>query len=121
MTRLIPHPVLSTTLVVLWLMLTRFSLGYLILGTALALVAGRAYSALHPVRPRADVRPAPARPAVRQQHQRAVPAAQPRRDRQGLRPRTVQDDDLVQRRAHADSRPTIRSRRAASTPTACSR
>lgn len=52
MTRLIPHPVLSVSLVMLWLMLTRFSLGYLILGTALALVAGRAYSALHPAKPR---------------------------------------------------------------------
>lgn len=51
MTRLIPHPVLSTTLVVLWLMLTRFSLGYLILGTALSLVAGWAMSALHPSTP----------------------------------------------------------------------
>ena len=52
MTRLVPHPVLSVSLVVLWLMLTRFSLGYLILGTALSLVAGRAYSALHPAKPR---------------------------------------------------------------------
>lgn len=52
MTRFIPHPFLSLSLIVLWMMLTRFSLGYLILGTALSLVAGRAYSALHPVRPR---------------------------------------------------------------------
>ena len=52
MTRLIPHPVLSASLVLFWLMLTRFSLGYLILGTALSLVAGRAYSALHPAKPR---------------------------------------------------------------------
>lgn len=51
MNRLIPHPVLSATLVVLWLMLTRFSLGYLILGTALSLVAGRAMAALHPATP----------------------------------------------------------------------
>ncbi len=52
MTRLFPHPVLSISLVFLWLMLTRFSLGYLILGTALSLVAGWAYSALHSARPR---------------------------------------------------------------------
>ncbi|MCZ0961932.1 Na+/H+ antiporter subunit E [Paracoccus benzoatiresistens] len=52
MTRLVPHPVLSASLVLLWLMLTRFSLGYLILGTALSLVAGWAYSALHPAKPR---------------------------------------------------------------------
>lgn len=50
MTRIIPHPVLSLALILLWLVLTRFSLGYLILGTALALVAGRAYSALQPDR-----------------------------------------------------------------------
>lgn len=52
MIRFIPYPFLSLVLVVLWLMLTRFSLGYLILGTALSLVAGWAYSALHPVKPR---------------------------------------------------------------------
>ena len=52
MSRLFPHPVLSMALILLWLMLTRFSLGYLILGTALSLVAVWAYSALHPARPR---------------------------------------------------------------------
>lgn len=52
MTRLVPYPFLSLSLIVLWLMLTRFSLGYLILGTALSLVAGQAYSALHPAKPR---------------------------------------------------------------------
>ena len=51
MSRLIPHPVVSLALILMWLMLTRFSLGYLILGTALALLAGWAYDALHPVRP----------------------------------------------------------------------
>lgn len=52
MTRLIPHPVLSAALILIWLMLTRFSLGYLILGTALSLIAGWAMSALHPDTPR---------------------------------------------------------------------
>ncbi|MGN7869745.1 putative monovalent cation/H+ antiporter subunit E [Paracoccus haematequi] len=52
MIRLFPHPVLSLCLIFLWLMLTRFSLGYLILGTALSLVAGWAYSALHSAKPR---------------------------------------------------------------------
>lgn len=52
MTRLFPHPVLSLFLILLWLMLTRFSLGYLLLGTVLSLVAGWAYSALHSPRPR---------------------------------------------------------------------
>ncbi|WEF25239.1 Na+/H+ antiporter subunit E [Paracoccus sp. S3-43] len=52
MMRLFPHPVLSLCLVFLWLMLTRFSLGYLILGAGLSLVAGWAYSALHSAKPR---------------------------------------------------------------------
>ena len=52
MKRLFPHPVLSLCMIGLWLMLTRFSLGYLILGTGLALIAGWAYTALHPATPR---------------------------------------------------------------------
>lgn len=52
MTRLFPHPVLSVFLILLWLMLTRFSLGFLVMGTVLSLVAVRAYSALHSPRPR---------------------------------------------------------------------
>lgn len=52
MTRLVPHPVLSLILLIVWLMLTRFSPGFLVLGTALALVAGKAYSSLHSPRPR---------------------------------------------------------------------
>lgn len=51
MSRLFPNPVLSVALIFLWLMLTRFSLGFLILGTALSLVAGWAYSALQVARP----------------------------------------------------------------------
>ncbi len=52
MTRLIPHPLLSVGLVAMWLMLTRFSLGNLLLGTAIALVAGWAMGALQPERVR---------------------------------------------------------------------
>ena len=52
MKRLFPAPYLSLVLFGLWLMLTRFSLGYLILGTGLALIAGWAYTALHPATPR---------------------------------------------------------------------
>ena len=51
MIRLVPHPVLLGSLIVMWLMLTRFSLGYLILGTVLAVMAGLAYDALHPAKP----------------------------------------------------------------------
>lgn len=48
MKKLIPHPVLSLSLVLMWLLLTQFSLGHLILGTAIALVAGRQFQALEP-------------------------------------------------------------------------
>ena len=51
MRRAIPHPVLSAALVVMWLCLTAFSLGNLILGTLIALVAGWATSYLRPPRP----------------------------------------------------------------------
>lgn len=52
MTRLVPFPVLTASFIVMWLLLTRFSLGHLILGTGVALVAGQAMSALQPSRPR---------------------------------------------------------------------
>lgn len=52
MTRILPHPLLSLALVVMWLLLNRFSLGHLLLGSVVALVAGRAMAALDPVRPR---------------------------------------------------------------------
>jgi multicomponent K+:H+ antiporter subunit E len=52
MTRIVPHPLLTGTLILMWLLLNRFSLGHLLLGTALALVAGRAMAALEPARPR---------------------------------------------------------------------
>lgn len=52
MSRAIPHPLLSATLVLMWLILTSFSLGNLLLGTAISLVAGWAVEHLHPPRPR---------------------------------------------------------------------
>ena len=52
MTRIVPHPILTGALIVMWLLLNRFSLGHLLLGTVIALVAGRAMAALEPVRPR---------------------------------------------------------------------
>jgi multicomponent K+:H+ antiporter subunit E len=52
MTRVFPHPLLSAFLVLVWLLLNRFSLGHLVLGTAVALVAGQAMAALDPSRPR---------------------------------------------------------------------
>lgn len=50
MSRLIPHPLLSAALVLMWLLLNSFSLGHLILGTAISLVAGWAMGALEPTR-----------------------------------------------------------------------
>lgn len=52
MNRLVPHPLMSVAIVVMWLFLTRFSLGHLILGSAIGLIAGRALAALHPEGPR---------------------------------------------------------------------
>ena len=52
MTRVVPHPLLSIFVVVMWLLLNRFSLGHLVLGAAVALIAGQAMAALDPERPR---------------------------------------------------------------------
>lgn len=51
MTRLIPHPLLSALLTLVWMILTSFSLGNLILGLAVALVAGWSMATLEPDRP----------------------------------------------------------------------
>jgi multicomponent K+:H+ antiporter subunit E len=51
MSRIVPHPLLTASLVLLWLVLTRFSLGHLVLGTGVAVVAGWAMGALRPPRP----------------------------------------------------------------------
>lgn len=50
MNRLIPHPLLSVALTLMWLLLNSFSLGHLILGLAVSLVAGWAMGALEPTR-----------------------------------------------------------------------
>lgn len=52
MTRFVPHPLLTVAVILLWMILNRFSLGHLLLGTVVALIAGRAMAALHPARPR---------------------------------------------------------------------
>lgn len=51
MNRLIPHPVLSAALVLVWMLLTAFSLGHLLLGGVIALVAGWVAGHMHPPRP----------------------------------------------------------------------
>ncbi len=52
MSRAFPHPLLAILVVVMWLLLNRFSLGHLVLGVAVALVAGQGMAALDPERPR---------------------------------------------------------------------
>lgn len=48
--RVLPHPLLTLLLVLVWLVLTSFTLGQLILGTLVGVIAGRAYAALTPDR-----------------------------------------------------------------------
>lgn len=48
MTRLLPHPLLSLALILMWLLLTRFSLGHLLLGSAIAIIAGLALARIEP-------------------------------------------------------------------------
>lgn len=52
MNRLLPHPMLSLALLVMWLLLTRFSLGHLILGTAIAVLAGAVFARIEPQAPK---------------------------------------------------------------------
>jgi multicomponent K+:H+ antiporter subunit E len=52
LSRIFPHPLLAIFVVVMWLLLNRFSLGHLVLGTAVALVAGQGMAAVDPERPR---------------------------------------------------------------------
>lgn len=48
MKRILPHPILALMLLLMWLLLTRFSPGQLILGSVVAMVAAKAMSALEP-------------------------------------------------------------------------
>jgi multicomponent K+:H+ antiporter subunit E len=52
MSRLVPYPLLTLGLLLMWLLLNRFSPGHLLLGSAVAIVAGKAMSALEPAKPR---------------------------------------------------------------------
>lgn len=46
--KLFPHPLLALTLVLMWLLLTNFSLGHLILGSVIATISARLFAALEP-------------------------------------------------------------------------
>lgn len=48
MKRYIPHPLLSLALLLMWLLLTAFSLGHLVLGSLIALAAGKLFAAFEP-------------------------------------------------------------------------
>jgi multicomponent K+:H+ antiporter subunit E len=52
MTRLVPFPMVSAGLLVLWLLLNSLSVGHLLLGSAIALIGGRALAALEPPKTR---------------------------------------------------------------------
>ncbi|MFT3687532.1 Na+/H+ antiporter subunit E [Paenirhodobacter sp.] len=52
MKRLVPHPLVSLALLLMWLLLTRFSIGHLLLGGVVALAAGRAMATVQPAGPR---------------------------------------------------------------------
>lgn len=52
MTRWLPYPLLTLSLLVMWVLLNRLSVGHVLLGGAIALSASWAMSALQPARPR---------------------------------------------------------------------
>ena len=52
MTRILPHPLLTAALIMMWLLLTRFSLGHLVLGSVIAVLAGLALARIEPEAPR---------------------------------------------------------------------
>lgn len=52
MRRILPHPILSLGLLGLWLLLTRATPGNLVLGSAVAVVAGWAFARIEPEAPR---------------------------------------------------------------------
>ncbi len=52
MTRFVPHPILSLGLLVMWLLLNGPSLGHLLLGAVVALVAGWSLAAVEPTKVR---------------------------------------------------------------------
>lgn len=52
MSRVLPYPVLTAALLLMWMMLTSFSLGQFLLGAAIAAAASRAMAVLQPSKPR---------------------------------------------------------------------
>lgn len=52
MSQLFPYPLLIICLIIMWLLLTSFSLGQVIVGTIIALIAAQGMAALQPAKPR---------------------------------------------------------------------
>jgi len=52
MSRLLPYPVLTAGLLLMWMLLTSFSFGSFLLGGVIAVAASHAMAALHPSKPR---------------------------------------------------------------------
>ena len=52
MSRILPYPVLTAALVLMWMLLHSFSVGQFLLGTAVAAAASQAMAALQPAKPR---------------------------------------------------------------------
>lgn len=52
MSRLLPFPLLTASLLLMWILLNGLSAGHLLLGSVIALGASRAMTALHPAKPR---------------------------------------------------------------------
>lgn len=52
MSRILPHPLLAATLVLMWMLLNTFSLGHFLLGIVVASIASRAVAALQIPKPR---------------------------------------------------------------------
>lgn len=51
MKQFFPYPLMMSSLVLMWLLLTNFSLGQLLVGIVVAIVAGQGLAALHPAKP----------------------------------------------------------------------
>ncbi len=52
MSRILPYPLLTLTLIFFWMTINSFSPGHLLLGTGVALIACRAMASLRPAKPR---------------------------------------------------------------------
>jgi len=52
MTRILPYPLLTAALFVMWLLLTGVSVGHVVLGGVIALAASKAMTALQPAKPK---------------------------------------------------------------------